>query len=243
MLIRARGIVACSICLIVLLGCQPPEDRRSSKKYDPYSEAVEDLEDPAEKAYLEAVRPMLEAVAARDYGRFFEFVAAVGLKKVSSEQFGPVFDEQGESKNLGPPVEMNREVFLQHMQEMEKRLAVPLAVDHLYVQTLDPDALAGKGDPFDRMLNIGAMPAEIPNEIRRASIRSQIRCLMNEEDAKPIAEDLGISLERAKKGDFPPNDEYDPDEWPYLTLKLVLVEEDGNLKIGYFEFLPPSILD
>jgi hypothetical protein len=66
---------------------------------------------------------------------------------------------------------------------------------------------------------------------------------MNEEDAKPIAEELGISLERAQKGDIPENNDYDADEWPYLTLKLVLVEEDGKLKIGYFEFLPPSMLD
>ena len=30
---------------------------------------------------------------------------------------------------------------------------------------------------------------------------------------------------------------------PYLNLKVVLVEEGGQLKIGYFEFLPPSMLD
>ena len=30
---------------------------------------------------------------------------------------------------------------------------------------------------------------------------------------------------------------------PYLSLKVVLVEEGGQLKIGCFEFLPPSMLD
>jgi glycerol-3-phosphate dehydrogenase len=30
---------------------------------------------------------------------------------------------------------------------------------------------------------------------------------------------------------------------PYLNLKVVLVEEGGQLKVGYFEFLPPSIWD
>jgi hypothetical protein len=30
---------------------------------------------------------------------------------------------------------------------------------------------------------------------------------------------------------------------PYFNLKVVLVEEGGQLKIGYFEFLPPSIWD
>jgi hypothetical protein len=28
-----------------------------------------------------------------------------------------------------------------------------------------------------------------------------------------------------------------------FNLKIVLVEEGGQLKIGYFEFLPPSMLD
>jgi hypothetical protein len=31
--------------------------------------------------------------------------------------------------------------------------------------------------------------------------------------------------------------------YPYLNLKVVLVEEDGELKVGYFEFLPPSMMD
>jgi hypothetical protein len=30
---------------------------------------------------------------------------------------------------------------------------------------------------------------------------------------------------------------------PYFNLKLVLVEEDGEFKVGYFEFLPPSMMD
>jgi hypothetical protein len=30
---------------------------------------------------------------------------------------------------------------------------------------------------------------------------------------------------------------------PYFNLKIVLVEEGGQLKIGYFEFLPPSMMD
>ena len=34
-----------------------------------------------------------------------------------------------------------------------------------------------------------------------------------------------------------------PDFDPYFNLKVVLVEEGGQLKVGYFEFLPPSIMD
>jgi len=35
----------------------------------------------------------------------------------------------------------------------------------------------------------------------------------------------------------------DPDFQPYFNLKVVLVEEASALRVGYFEFLPPSMLD
>ena len=34
-----------------------------------------------------------------------------------------------------------------------------------------------------------------------------------------------------------------PDFEPYFNIKVVLVEENGQLKVGYFEFLPPSMMD
>ena len=43
-----------------------------------------------------------------------------------------------------------------------------------------------------------------------------------------------ISVEDLKK-----SEDFDP----YFNLKVVLVEEGGQLKIGYFEFLPPSMMD
>ena len=49
-----------------------------------------------------------------------------------------------------------------------------------------------------------------------------------------VAQQQGISVEQLKK---------DEDFDPYLNLKVALVEEGGQLKIGYFEFLPPSMLD
>ena len=49
-----------------------------------------------------------------------------------------------------------------------------------------------------------------------------------------MAQQQGISVEELKK---------DEDFDPYCNLKVVLVEEGGQLKVGYFEFLPPSIMD
>jgi hypothetical protein len=33
------------------------------------------------------------------------------------------------------------------------------------------------------------------------------------------------------------------DRGTYLNVKFVLVKEEGQLKVGYFEFMPPSMLD
>jgi hypothetical protein len=95
------------------------------------------------------------------------------------------------------------------------------------------------------MLAIGGMPAEIPVEIRKASIRAAIQCQFPEETVKKIAAELKISEEQVRSGKWPENDEYSDadDERPYFNVKFVLVDEEGQLKVGYFEFMPPSMLD
>lgn len=118
------------------------------------------------------------------------------------------------------------------------------AVQHVYVQSMESEVLAGKGDRLDVMFAIGGMPAEIPSDIRKASVRAQIGCQLPEEQVKRIARDLKISEERVRSGDWPENEHgYEPDERPYFNLKFVLVEEGGKLKVGYFEFMPPSLFD
>ena len=44
----------------------------------------------------------------------------------------------------------------------------------------------------------------------------------------------GITVEELKK---------DENFEPYFNLKVVLVEEAGQLKVGYVEFMPPSMMD
>jgi hypothetical protein len=87
---------------------------------------------------------------------------------------------------------------------------------------------------MDSMFAIGAMPDWIPANIRRASLRGQIHTELSPQELAKVAQQEGISVEELKK-----EEDFDP----YLNLKVVLVEEGGQLKIGYFEFLPPSMLD
>jgi hypothetical protein len=86
----------------------------------------------------------------------------------------------------------------------------------------------------DSMFAIGAMPEWIPADIRKASLRGQIHTELSPQELQNVAQREGISVEELKK-----NGGLDP----YFNIKVVLVEEGGQLKIGYFEFLPPSIWD
>ena len=49
-----------------------------------------------------------------------------------------------------------------------------------------------------------------------------------------VAKDRGMTVQELKN---------DPDFQPYYNFKVVLVEENGELKIGHFEFMRPSMLD
>jgi len=237
------------LCLIlpaffVAAGCVPelPSANRDAPKtkQDPFAAAAENAE-PGESPFLEASRPFLTAVAERDYARVFQELSSHAKAKCDPGQFVP--PEEGEQQPE-PIKDMTVEQCAEWMKKMEARLGVPDGVQHVYVESIEPEVLAGKGDRLDVMFAIGGMPADIPADIRKASIRAQVRCQLRDEDVKKIASDLKISEEKVRSGDWPENEfGYDPDERPYLNLKFVLVEEGGKLKVGYFEFMPPSILD
>jgi hypothetical protein len=124
------------------------------------------------------------------------------------------------------------------MQYVEAARGKPRAPKMLSVFSTDPDVLNRRSreqfGAMDSMFAIGAMPDWIPAEIRRASLRGQIHTEISAQELQNEAQRHGITVEELKK---------DPDFDPYFNLKVVLVEEGGQLKIGYFEFLPPSMMD
>ena len=130
------------------------------------------------------------------------------------------------------------EQFSYLMQYVEAAHRAPRAPKMLHVFSTDPDVLNRRSKeqfgPMDSMFAIGAMPDWIPADIRRASLRGQIHTELSPQELQNAAQREGISVEELKKSaDFD----------PYFNFKVVLVDEGGQLKIGYFEFLPPSIWD
>jgi hypothetical protein len=130
------------------------------------------------------------------------------------------------------------EQFAYLMQYVEAAHGAPCAPKMLAVFSTDPDVLHRRSKEqfgaMDSMFAIGAMPEWIPADIRRASLRGQIHTELSPQEVERVAANEGISVEELKKSaDFD----------PYFNLKVVLVEEGGELKVGYFEFLPPSMMD
>jgi hypothetical protein len=212
----------------------------TGKPVDPIQEATNSA--PAgERIYLAAARPVLEAIVARNYGAFYQTLSSHARASSNPHQFVAPTEEHprpaADLKNL------TVEEFGEWMKKMEAARGVPVKLESVHVQSVDPKILAGQAEGLDRlevMFAIGAMPADIPTNIRRASLRAQVRCQLSDEQVKTLAHLKQTTPEVIRQED---SEEDEEDRGTYLTVKFVLVEEGGELKVGYFEFMPPSMLD
>jgi len=158
---------------------------------------------------------------------------------MSFNQFTPA-EEQAtfQQYESNPYANVTAEQFAYLMQYVEAARGTPRAPKMLSVFSTDPDVLNRRSKEqfgaMDSMFAIGAMPDWIPADIRRASLRGQIHTELSPQELQRVAQTEGISVEEMKK-----SEDFDP----YFNLKVVLVEEDGQLRVGYFEFLPPSMMD
>jgi hypothetical protein len=234
-------IVTAAILLPVLLTGCGKKDQEGEKKSVQKSE--DDFLDkdakPDERKYLLAVKPFFIAVASRRYGDAYALLSSHARARMSLEQFTPAQQDSDSQQNQSYAFDnVTAEQFAYLMQYVEAAHGAPRAPKMLHVFSTDPDVLnRGSKEQFgamDSMFAIGAMPEWIPAEIRRASLRGQIHTELSPQELQNVAQREGISVEDLKK-----SDDFDP----YFNLKVVIVEEGGQLKVGYFEFLPPSMLD
>jgi len=157
---------------------------------------------------------------------------------MSLNQFTPAQQDADFQRNESYPfVSITAEQFA-YLMQYEAAHGAPRVPKMLHVFSTDPDVLNRRSKEqfgaVDSMFAIGAMPDWIPAAIRRASLRGQIHTELSAQELEKTAQAQGTSVEELKK---------DQDFDPYFNLKVVLVEEDGQLKVGYFEFLPPSMMD
>lgn len=225
--------------ILIWAGCgkqaSEPQDETSSK-----SETQEEsAKTPEEKKYLEVAKKFAETIAAQKYSEAYSQFSRHAKARMSLNQFIPADDDAlFAQQEKSPLLDVMEEKFVELMKKVEEEHGKPKSLKGVDIFSTDRAVLARQSKEelaaVDSMFAIGAMPDSIPFEIRRASIRGHIGTELSEEQLTKTAQESGIALDELKK---------DENFQPYFTIKLVLVEEDGNVQVGYFEFLPASMLD
>jgi len=239
--VRHLAIFAAAILLAALLtACgkkgQNGETKTTQKSEDDFLD--KDVK-PDERKYLLAAKPFVIAIANRKYADAYALLSNYARARMSFNQFTPAEDDATYQQYQASPYDnVTAEQFAYLMQYVEAARGAPRAPKMLHVFSTDPAVLNRRSNEefgaMDSMFAIGAMPEWIPADIRKASLRGQIHTELSPQELQNVAQREGISVEELKK-----NGGLDP----YFNVKVVLVEEGGQLKIGYFEFLPPSIWD
>jgi hypothetical protein len=237
---RAAILMATILLPVLLAGCgketQDGEDQTAQTSEDDF---LDKDANPDERPYLVAAKPFFVAVANQQYAEAYALLSSHARARMSLNQFTPAQQDADFQRNeINPFVNVTAEQFAYLMQYVEAAHGAPRAPKMLHVFSTDPDVLNRRSKEqfgaMDSMFAIGAMPDSIPADIRRASLRGQIHTDLSPDELAKAANEQGISVEELKK-----DEGFDP----YFNLKIVLVEEDGQFKVGYFEFLPPSMMD
>lgn len=225
----------------VLHRCVPTDPGPASsgaQRADESDDEDEELTE-EEKKYLAAARPFAEAIAARNYEAAHRLLSSHAQARMSLNQLNPPEEDAEFERNEKAPLQgVTAAQFAELMKRIEDRHGTPKSIESLDVFETDPAVLSRQSKEklgnLDSMFAIGAMPDSIPFDIRRASIRGAIRTQLNDAAMAKAAAELGTTVEELKR---------DEDFGPYFNIKIVLVEEEGALRVGYFEFLPPSLFD
>jgi hypothetical protein len=235
-------IILCVVIVPGITGCgagtqkTPSATQKQSGAADTEEESKPSAND---KPYIDAGTPFFAAIAARDYKKAWGLLSSHAKANMTLSQFkAPSNDKEEREFSAKTFATVSAEQFAELLAGVEKDFGTPKSIDDLHVHTTDIKVLTRKSTEelaaVDSMFAIGAMPDSIPGDIRRASLRGQIVTQMSAQQLEEVAKAHRISVEELTK---------DPDFKPYFNLKVVLVEEGGKLLVGYFEFLPPSMLD
>jgi len=237
---RVTTLIAAILLPVLLTSCgkKAPEAKKNTAQKSEDDFLDKDAK-PDERKYLLAAKPFFIAVANRKYADAYALLSSYARARMSFNQFTPAEDQATFQQYESQPYSNVTEAqFAYLMQYVEATRGAPRAPKMLSVFSTDPDVLNRRSKEqfgaMDSMFAIGAMPDWIPADIRRASLRGQIHTELSPQELERVAQTQGISVEEMKK-----SEDFDP----YFNLKVVLVEEGGQLKVGYFEFLPPSIMD
>ena len=237
---RVTILIATTLLPMLLTSCGkkgPDGEKKTAQKSE--DDFLDKDAKPDERKYLLAAKPFFIAIANRKYPDAYALLSTHARARMSFNQFTPA-EEQAtfQQYESNPYMNVTAEQFAYLMQYVEAARGAPRAPKMLSVFSTDPDVLNRRSreqfGAMDSMFAIGAMPDWIPAAIRRASLRGQIHTELSPQELERVAAQQGVTVEALRK-----SEDFDP----YFNLKVILVEENGLLKVGYFEFLLPSMMD
>jgi hypothetical protein len=191
---------------------------------------------PEQRRYVQAAEPFVQAIAHQKYEEAYGLLSSHARSRMTLNQFvtppnALVFqrNEQSPFTNVAPAD------FAELMKKVEDLYGLPQAVESISVFSTDPDVLGRRSPEESGIMEsasaVGAMPDSIPSDVRRASVHVQITTQLTPDQLGQAATAMNMAPEELQEN---------PSFKPSFNVKLVLVEEDGQLKVGYFEFLPAS---
>lgn len=217
-----------AVASLILFGCDSKtSSNEASSEEEPMSAE--------EKQAMQAATPFLQAIAGGDHAAAYAQLSSHAKARMSQNQFLPPDDEAAAKANDAKAVtNPSLQDFQRFLALAANELGSPTKIISSSVMSTDPEELSGKGNALEAAFTVGLMPDSIPTNIRKASVRSQVGVVLTPGQLKDIATQQGLSVEELEK---------DTEFAPYCNLKVVLVDEGGQLKVGYFEFTPPSMWD
>jgi hypothetical protein len=240
-IVRAAAVMALALGLVACGKRQPApggSDSQSRARPADFVQSDSDTTD-VEQHCLDFGRSVMLALAASKHEEFYGQLSSHAMAQMSLNQFVPEGDDAKFERNEKMP---RRNValpeFLTLMATAEKFHGSPRKPLDLHVHTSDPAILAGTAtggfETVDVMFAIGNMPKVASAAIRKASLRGSLAVELSPEQLAEAAKAYEMTVdELVKMGDFQPD----------MNVKLVFVEEGDALRVGYLEFLPPSMMD
>jgi hypothetical protein len=228
----AVGLLLIAIPLLASCGRNDQQPTPTVKK----ETAPEAMPVPEQARYLQAAEPFVQAIAHEKYEEAYELLSRHAKSRMTLNQFVAPADALTFQRNEQSRfINVTLAEFIELMRKVEDLYGRPQTVESFSVFSIDPEVLGHynkeASDILESATAVGGMPDSIPNDIRRASVHVQITTQLTPGQLEHVATVMNAAAEELQAN---------PNFKPSFNVKLVLVEEDGQLKVGYFEFLPAS---
>ena len=229
-----RLLVAATLALL-FASCGGSKNEDSTAATAPVKPAQQQMT-PEDLRVVQAAEPFVHAIASQKYEEAYGLLSGHAKARMTLNQFVAPPDALTLQRNEQSPfINVTPADFAGLMKKVEELYGLPQSVESLTVFSADRDVLNRRSPEESGVIEsasaIGAMPDSIPAGIRRASVHGQIATQLTPDQLRQAALEMDMKPEDLQQ---------DPDFKPSFNVKVVLVDEDGQLKVGYFEFLPQS---